>query len=126
MGKVDFLELHYVLSRRDDTDFWLDNRRPETISPRLLELLDIWKFRSPSRRDFHEIEEIFPAASYQFVLYGMGFEQAADRPLRRSARPGEAERYIRENAALAAKYLAGLPSNRALIEHIMQHGLRGR
>ena len=31
-----------------------------------------------SGRDFHEIEEIFPAASYQYVLYGMGFEPKPD------------------------------------------------
>jgi hypothetical protein len=32
----------------------------------------------PSRFDFPRIEEIFPAASYQYVLYGMGFETAAN------------------------------------------------
>lgn len=121
---IDFLKLHYVLSQRCDSDFWLENRNQETISPRLLELLDLWKYRSPSRRDFHEIEEIFPAASYQFVLYGMGFEPADDTHARRSAKAAVAEPYIRENAALAAKYLAGLPSNRALIEHVFRHGLR--
>jgi hypothetical protein len=113
-----------VLSRRSDSEFWIDNRRPETMSPRLQELLEVWKYRSPSRRDFPEIEEIFPAASYQFVLYGMGFEPAADAPERRFGEGQFAEPYIRENAVLADKYLAGLPSNRALIEHVVRHGLR--
>ena len=71
---IDFLKLHYVLSQRTDSDFWLDNRRPETIPERLQELMELWRYRAPSRRDFHEIEEIFPAASYQYVLYGMGFQ----------------------------------------------------
>lgn len=121
---IDFLKLHYVLSQRNDSEFWVDNRHSETISPRLQEQLEIWKYRSPSRRDFHEIEEIFPAASYQFVLHGMGFEQAAEPSARRSTRPLDAEPFVRENSALAAKYLAGLPSNRALIEHVIKHGLR--
>ena len=121
---VDFLKLHYVLSQREDSEFWIDNRRPETVSARLQELLALWRYRSPSRRDFHEIEEIFPAASYQYVLYGMGF----------CPEPGNHERRLDDRAAaagcfqttgqLAAKYLGGLPSNRELIEHVAARGMK--
>ena len=121
---IDFLKLHYVLSRREDSDFWNDNRRPETIPERLRELLEIWRFRSPSRRDFHEIEEIFPAASYQYVLYGMGFRTEGSALGRRSANTRIADQAIRESAALIPKYLAGLPSNRELIEHVRRRGLQ--
>ena len=113
-----------MLSQREDSEFWIDNRRPETVSARLQELLALWRYRSPSRRDFHEIEEIFPAASYQYVLYGMGF-----RP-----EPGNHERRLDDRAAaagcfqttgqLAAKYLGGLPSNRELIEHVAARGMK--
>lgn len=120
---MDFLKLHYLLSRRDDTDFWIDNRREESVPARLRELLALWRYRSPSRRDFPEIEEIFPAASYQYVLYGMGFEPARQGP-RRSEDPAIAERCFREATTLAGKYLAGLPSNRELIDHVRKHGLQ--
>ena len=120
---IEFLKLHYLLSRRGDTDFWMDNRRTGTVPGRLLELLALRRYRPPSRRDFHEIEEIFPAASYQYVLYGMGFEPEAPS---RSGGPDDlarAEGLVRESADLARKYLAGLPSNRALIDHVRSSGL---
>src|SRR4051812_43563332 len=71
---IDFLKLHYVLTRREDSSFWRDNRLPETVPERLQNLLLLWRHQSPSYHDeFDRIEEVFPAASYQYVLYGMGF-----------------------------------------------------
>jgi flavin-dependent dehydrogenase len=120
---IDFLKLHYLLSHRSDSEFWSDNRQPGSVPARLQELLELWRYRSPSRRDFPEIEEIFPSASYQYVLYGMDFAPAA-RSARRSEDPAAAERFFRESAALRSKYLAGLPSNRELIDHVRRHGLQ--
>lgn len=121
---VDFLKLHYVLSRREDSDFWIDNRRPETIPARLQELLGLWRYRSPSRRDFHEIEEIFPAASYQYVLYGMGFHPEPGNHERRLENRAAALSCFQASGQLAAKYLRGLPSNRELIEHVATRGMK--
>src|SRR3546814_2076324 len=71
---IDFLNLHYVLTRREDTAFWRDNVRPESIPDRLKELLLLWRYQSPWFHDeFDRVEEVFPAASYQYVLYGMGY-----------------------------------------------------
>jgi hypothetical protein len=117
------LKLHYLLSQRSDTAFWTDNRAPESVPDRLQELLELWRYRTPSRRDFYEIEEIFPAASYQYVLYGMGFRPEQAAVVRRSEEPARAEAQLQESRALVRKYLAGLPSNRELIEHIRTHGL---
>ena len=117
---IDFLKLHYVLSQRTDSDFWLENRLPESIPDRLQELMDLWRYRPPSRRDFYEIEEIFPAASYQYVLYGMGFRPEAVTT-RNSDDATLASRYFDEAYQLTGKFLAGLPSNRELINHAMMH-----
>ena len=87
------------------------------------ELLALWRHRPPSNRDFHEIEEIFPAASYQFVLYGMGFRPEAGEP-RRLDDPQAAARSFQSVAELTRKYLAGLPSNRDLLNHVRANGLR--
>ena len=71
---IDFLKLHYVLTKRTDSSFWRDNLLPETIPDRLQDLLLLWRHQSPWFHDeFDRIEEVFPAASYQYVLYGMGF-----------------------------------------------------
>ena len=119
---IEFLKLHYLLSRRSDSAFWDDNRRPESVPGRLREMLELWRYRAPSRRDFHEIEEIFPAASYQYVLYGMGFRPDGPALRRRPGDAARAEEAIRESAALARKYEAGLPTNRELVDHARTRG----
>jgi hypothetical protein len=43
--------------------------------------LRIWKDQPPSTFDFPEVDEVFPAASYQYVLYGMGFAAPGRGPL---------------------------------------------
>lgn len=114
---IDFLKLHYVLSRRDDSAYWRENRA--TVPARLQELMVLWRDRAPSRYDFYRIEEVFPSASYLYILAGMGFD----------SRPGDAgdqhpaDACFRETAELTRKMLAGLPSNRQLIDHIRSHGL---
>jgi hypothetical protein len=120
---IDFLKLHYVLTQRTDSDFWLDHRQPTAISDRLREQLTMWRHQPPSRYDFHRIEEVFPSASYQYVLYGMGFRPERSEATRRTDDADRADGYFREAAALTGKMLAALPTNRALIGHIKRHGL---
>lgn len=69
---VDFLKLHYVLSRREEP-YWQAQRAPETIPARLAESVALWREQPPSIWDFPRVDEIFSAASQQYVLYGMGF-----------------------------------------------------
>lgn len=118
---IDFLKLHYVLSRRDDSDYWREHREPQSQPERLRELLQLWRHRAPYRNDLFRIEEVFPAASYQYVLYGMGFkpEAAAARP----ARVAKAQASFRDAATITRRLLGGLPRHRDLIEHIHQHGM---
>ena len=112
---MDFLKLHYILSERRDTDYWRDHQREEGIPERLRELLSVWRYQAPSRRDFVQFEEIFPAASYQFVLYGMGFRTDFGEARRRSEDTALARRQIEENALHTRRLLDGLPSNRELL-----------
>ena len=118
---IEFLKLHYVLSRRRDSTYWRDHARAESIPPRLTELLSLWRHRPPSQRDFPRIEEIFPSASWHYILYGMGF--APDARATRPAALAIARAYFGENQRLTRKLLDGLPGNRALIDHIRQSGL---
>jgi tryptophan halogenase len=121
---IDFLKLHYVLTRRTDSAFWRDNLLPETIPDRLKDLLLLWSHQSPWFHDeFDHVEEVFPAASYQYVLYGMGFRTQVEI----SALAGDAkdaERAMRENAVQTERLRAGLPRHRDLIRKIAEHGLQ--
>ena len=107
---VDFLKLHYVLSERDEP-YWRDHRDPATVSPRLLELLEIWRHQPPSRWDLPQIDEVFPAASYQYVLYGMGFPVPLPGALR-SDRPIALSQVEQRSRSLTAS----LPTNRVYLE----------
>jgi len=120
---IDFLKLHYVLTKRTDSAFWRDNCLVDSIPERLRELLTLWRHRSPSRYDFNRIEEVFPSASYQYVLYGMGFRPEPGVATRRTDNADLADGFFREAAALTTKMLAALPSNRELIGHIQRNGL---
>ncbi|MGX9217208.1 tryptophan halogenase family protein [Massilia varians] len=127
---IDFLKLHYVLSRRegalDPHGYWRDNRSSETIPQRLADLLALWRHRPPSRYDFNRIQEVFPAASYQYILYGMGFLPEPGQARRERIGEGNgamADGFLRQAAELTRRMLPALPDNRALIAHIVRHGL---
>jgi len=71
---VDFIKLHYCLTKRVDSDFWRDNVRPETLSDALQDRLQRWRYRPPSFLDMDPKHDIFTEANWQYVLYGMGFK----------------------------------------------------
>ena len=113
---IDFLKLHYALTRRDDSDYWRSHRDPTTWPERVRELLPIWRLRPPARHDFGRIDEVFPAASYHYVLYGMGFRPDAI-PLS-AAKLQEAQACFDEAARQARRFITGLPGHRSLIDYI--------
>jgi 2-polyprenyl-6-methoxyphenol hydroxylase-like FAD-dependent oxidoreductase len=113
---IDFLKLHYALTQRDDSDYWRAHRDPATWPERLRELLPMWRLRPPGRHDFGRIDEVFPAASYHYVLYGMGFRP---EPLPTSdAKLREAQACFDEAARLARRFVSALPGHRSLIDHL--------
>ena len=120
---VDFLKLHYVLTQRKEP-FWRDNLDPQSIPDRLKNLLHLWKYQSPWFFDeFDRLEEVFPAASYQYVLYGMGFKTEVG-PMDNADTESTATRLLRENAAMTKKLRSQLPKNRDLLRKIHEHGLQ--
>ena len=115
---IDFLKLHYLLSQRTDSAFWTDNRKQETIPDSLGERLELWRHRAPWLNDFPYQEEIFSAASYQYVLYGMGFDTRVRKNARHLAHSNAAQRFFVENQQAANRNIAGLPANRVLLNNI--------
>jgi len=111
---IDFLKLHYVLSHRQQP-YWQDHRAPGSIPERLRDLLEVWRYQAPSQADLPAAEEVFPAASYQYILYGVGYGTSARRTM---APAGQSD--VRKQIGLVEQRLrtlaSGLPTNRALIE----------
>lgn len=119
---VDFLKLHYMLSKRSDNSFWSDNRNPETIPESLQELLQLWRYRSPGNHDFTSNNEVFPAASYQYVLYGMGFKMDSQSVANTLNDYRVAAEHIAHNETAIRKALHTLPTHRELIKKIHEYG----
>jgi tryptophan halogenase len=119
---IDFLKLHYTASKREDSAFWRDNRDPKTIPESLQELMALWQHRSPSEYDFERKREMFSAASYQYVLYGMDYNNAAVSGYISDDVQMKAQRMFAENGKLTKKYVEALPTNRDLINKVHQFG----
>jgi len=67
----DFIKLHYCLSRRTDSPFWIDNRNPDSIPDRLSHQLEMWRTRPVNRIDLRQMRPTFGESSYHQILFGM-------------------------------------------------------
>jgi len=95
---LDFINMHYCLTRRTDTEYWREVQRPERINDRLKAKLDFWRSKPPSLADFEDqffpgqptaplpsgglpgdhrspidTAGVFTLSSYEAILYGMDF-----------------------------------------------------
>ena len=120
-GVIDFLKLHYVLSKRDEP-FWLDNRNPDTMSDSLKSRLEAWKYETPSDYDFPSQFEVFRAASYQYVLYGMGFNTDFSTHRHLYNETDIANKVMAMKNKEQANLCANLPIHRDFINSIKQYG----
>jgi tryptophan halogenase len=60
---LDFINMHYCLTRRTDTAFWREIGKPERITERLRAKLDYWRIKPPSPSDFETLRlrgPVFP------------------------------------------------------------------
>ena len=113
---VDFLKLHYAITRRTDTAFWRDNGDPASWTDSLRDKLALWRSRPPHRLDFVADLEMYPSSSWQYVLYGMGYP--TDLAGRHAAWPRveEARRELAMIPQVAQRALQDLPDHRALVQ----------
>ncbi len=123
---IEFLKLHYVLSARDDSAYWQDNRAATSIPDRLGEQLSLWRYRSPWHQDAEAVDDLFPSASYQYILYGMGFktETRLTGSHHLKQRQRQAEALLQKNATRAAQLQQALPGNRELLQKVSEFGFQ--
>ncbi|MEA1651702.1 tryptophan halogenase family protein [Nitrospirillum sp. BR 11164] len=129
MGKryeriVDFLKLHYCVTRRTDSAYWRDNADPATIPESLRDRLAVWAHRPPGRFDFVADHETFLPASYQYVLYGMGFKTDLEPARALYRRMDEARHEFRGLRTVAPQAVSSLPTHRDLVEEVYRSGFR--
>lgn len=128
---LDFINMHYCLTRRTDTEFWREVQRPSRINDRLKAKLEFWRMKPPSPSDFEDPwfpgqpDSPLPSAgvpgdhrspidtaglwdytSYEAVLYGMGFLEAeCDAWYGRDRPPPRVLRNVLERLSLARRKL---------------------
>jgi tryptophan halogenase len=108
---VEFLKLHYVLSRRTEP-YWLAHRDPGSVPSRLADLVELWADQPPSAYDLPLAEEMFPAASYQYVYYGMRGTTLARHSAKVPTQP-RLDPAIRQRARAL---VAAMPTNRTYLD----------
>lgn len=122
---IDFIKLHYYLSKRNDSDFWIDNRREETVPSSLLDNIDKWKHRLPSRYDFTSTNSVFNLDNYLYVLFGMEFYSDISDIKYQFPDTEKAKLETLNNKRLAENIMKQLLPHRELLERIRKHGLHG-
>lgn len=65
---LDFINLHYCLTRRTDNEYWREVQRPDRITDRLKAKLDYWRVKPPSAPDFED--QLFPGQSDKALRSG--------------------------------------------------------
>lgn len=98
---LDFINLHYCLTQRNDTAFWREMQKPERITDRIKAKLEFWRAKRPSAADLEDqfflgqtqelseatgdqgLEDRRPPVdtaklwshySYECIMYGMDFQ----------------------------------------------------
>lgn len=111
---IDFLKLHYMLTKRPEP-YWQAHCDKKSIPESLQEDLAIWKYKGPTVSDFQGANELFPAASYQYVLYGMGFKPDFTAHGHLYQDHQQADRLIKRNEQLTEQMLQTLQPHRNFI-----------
>jgi len=114
---INFLKLHYCLSRRDEP-FWRDNADPASIPEALQELLRQWRHRPPGRFDFLLDLESFAFFNYQYILYGMDFRTDLSGGRGDFPNVAAAEKLFARIRGFGERATEDLPTHRALIRAI--------
>lgn len=117
---VEFLKLHYATSVREDSDYWKENREQRSWPEGLRRKMKLWQQQPPWHDDAPRLDELFPSASYQYVLYGMGFKPryASARNARHDRMRKRADEVFHGTRMKARQMARLLPTTRELVTAI--------
>ena len=116
---IDFLKLHYLLTTRNDSDYWREHQRPESIPESLQESLLLWRSQAPGIYETNQRFELFSSASKQYVLFGMGFETTQKHnSILREKEAALIKRLRNEILHTTENLLDRLPTNREFLSGI--------
>lgn len=113
---IDFLKLHYILSQRNDSEYWRAHQQADSIPQSLQDALTLWHTQSPSLYESNQRFELFSSASKQYVLHGMRFKSAKKQALTLDHKEASIIKRLRnETQHSTEKMLNALPTNRQFL-----------
>ena len=119
---MEFIKMHYCISDRGDSQFWLDNRAPETIPDGLARRLKLWASRHPKNFDFFSKFEIFEVENFLYVLYGMHYP--TDKNTLSKEYEVRSAKVADHVSKVSSEMIKHMPEHRSLIEKIIDFGLQ--
>jgi tryptophan halogenase len=123
---IDFIKLHYALSKRTDNGFWTDNADPASWTESLRQSIEMWRWRPPGQFDFPSLNESFKWFNYQYILYGMEFRTDLDANAAAYPHRDAARAEFQRVRMAQAKAVASLPNHRALLDEVYANGFRSK
>lgn len=117
---IDFVKLHYVLSDRDDSAFWTENRDPASIPDSLKHKLAMWQHRLPSEYEFGHLPSVFSYSNYVQIMLAMGFHPPLDTLRKRYHGDAAAQDISRQLNEVAQSGLKVLPGHRELLQKLAE------
>ncbi len=138
---LDFINLHYCLTRRGDSAYWREIRQPERTHDRVRAKLDYWRRKAPSFPDFEDASfpgqpsqplvdgglpgdhrspvdtaGVFGLSSYEAILYGMDFlREECDRWYGEQRPPSQLLQAIAHRLHIARQQL---PAHADWLQHV--------
>lgn len=119
----DFIKLHYCISQRQDSQFWLDHQDPNTCSANLREYLRLWQHQLPKESSFSTSPSVFNLNNYLYVLLGMGFKPNSEH-VDWVTEDHSSQMHLSVMQQLTGELSPGLLNHRALLDQIQAHGLQ--
>lgn len=119
---IDFIKLHYCISKRRDSEYWIENCQAESIPELLQQRLEHWKYQVPTKYDFDNAWEPFNLDSYLYVLYGMGYDTQLQNTAKYRPLADRANALFADVNKLSELLKQKLPPQRELISKVCQYG----
>jgi tryptophan halogenase len=103
----DFIVLHYLGSRRDDSDFWREVRSvppPDSLAHRI-------ELFTSHGRIVREENELFPAQSWLYIFMGLGMTPRHADPLAGALDPADLDRRLEHLASMMERSAQAMPTH---------------
>ena len=111
----DFIQAHYHLSNRTDSDYWITAREEMVLSDRLTHLLEVWSHTLPDRLDLPGAQ-LFDFDVYTLLLIAKGFYRDKELDHRRFLKQTPWQQAVQRSHKLSEMVRRELPDHVQLLQ----------